>query len=132
MRPLTPSEAAAAYVRAYNAHDPEWLRSLYHEDFRVENPLWEGHKTLDEVAGTIQHVWDTLPGARFEITNIATTGDTVLLEFLFAWDDPRGPEPVTRKIPVADVFTVKEGKLFALRAYMDTSEFGAWLDEMAS
>ncbi len=130
MDPQTPSEAALAYVNAYNAHDREWLRSLYHDDFRVANPLWEGTKNVDETVETLTGVWATLPGARFETTNVAVAGETALLEFLFAWDDPRGGTTTTRRTPVADVFTVREGKLFRLRAYMDATEFHGWLDAM--
>lgn len=128
MDPHTPSEAALAYVNAYNAHDRERLRTLYHESFLVENPLWQGTKGVDETVETIAGVWATLPGARFETLNVAVTGDTALLEFLFAWEDPR--DGTTRRTPVADVFTVKDGKLFRLRAYMDATEFHGWLDAM--
>jgi ketosteroid isomerase-like protein len=130
MDPQSPSEAALEYVNVYNRHDRERLRQLYHEDFLVENPLWQGTRNVEQTVETIAGVWATLPGARFEPYNVAVAGDTVLLEFFFAWDDPRGGEVVTRRMPVADVFTVKDGKLFRLRAYMNSGEFHEWLDAM--
>jgi ketosteroid isomerase-like protein len=129
MRPLTPSEAAIEYINAYNAHDLERLRRGYHDDFTVENPLWEGTKSVDEVISTFGRVWDALPGARMELYNLAVDGDTALLEFTFAWDDPR--DGTTKRTPVADVFTVKDGLLANLRAYMDAGLFHGWLDEMS-
>lgn len=130
MDPQTPSEAAVAYVNAYNSHDRERLRTLYDDSFLVENPLWEGTKGVDETVETIAGVWATLPGARFETINVAVAGDTALLEFMFAWEDPRNGGTVTRRTPVADVFTIKDGKLFRLRAYMNSSEMHGWLEDM--
>ena len=130
MHPLTPSEAAIEYINAYNSHDPQRLRRGYHHDFTVENPLWDGVKRVDEVVETIRSVWATLPGARMELYNLAVAGDTALLEFTFAWDDPR--DGTTKRTPVADVFTVRDGLLYNLRAYMDAGLFHGWLDGMRS
>jgi ketosteroid isomerase-like protein len=127
---MTPSEAAIEYINAYNAHDLDRLRRGYHEDFTVENPLWEGTKSVDEVIATFGRVWSALPGARMELYNLAVDGDTALLEFTFAWDDPR--DGTTKRTPVADVFTVKDGLLANLRAYMDAGLFHGWLDEMGA
>lgn len=128
MRPSTPSEAAIEYVNAYNSHDPARLRRGYHEDFTVSNPIWDGTKDADETVAFISHVWATLPGSRFELYNLAVDGDTALIEFMVAWDDPR--DGSTKRTPVADVFTVRGGLLYNLRAYMDASTFHEWMDEM--
>ncbi|MBM3345099.1 MAG: nuclear transport factor 2 family protein [Betaproteobacteria bacterium] len=122
----TPIETALSYIRIYNSHDPVALRKLYRDDFLVENPLWSGTRTVDEVVTTIQHVWATLPDARMELKNIIADGNVVALEFVFAWTDDsleakagNGGRPVSQGVPVVDVFHVREGKLAALRAYMD-------------
>ena len=128
MRPTTPSEAVIAYLNAYNSHDPEQLAPLYHEDFEVTNPIWNTSKNREETVAYISHVWDTLPASRFEVTNVAVSGDTALLEFIFAWDDPR--DGTTKRAPVADVFTVKDGLLYQLRAYMDATTFHDWIEGM--
>ena len=130
MRPMTPSEAAIAYINAYNAHDIERLRRGYHPDFTVENPLWDGTRSVDQVVDTFTRVWRTLSGARMELYNLAVAGDTALLEFTFAWDDPR--DGTTKRTPVADVFTVRDGLLTNLRAYMDAGLFHGWLEAMES
>lgn len=133
----TPVEAALTYVRVYNSHDPVALRSLYAEEFHVENPLWAGSKPVDETVATLQHVWDTLPGARFDLRNVISQGDTVVIEFDFVWDDSRpetlasnGGRPVAQRTPVTDVFHVVDGKLASLRAYMNSDLMHAWLEEM--
>lgn len=130
MRTSTPSEAAIEYINAYNSHDPDRLRRGYHPDFAVSNPIFEGTRDPDETVAFISHVWDTLPGARFELFNLAVDGDTALLEFMFAWDDPR--DGTTKQVPVADVFTVKDGLLFNLRAYMDATVVHGWIEDMES
>lgn len=128
MRISTPTEAVIEYVNAYNSHDPERLRRGYHADFSVSNPIWEGTRNADETVAFISHVWDTLPGSRFELYNVAVDGDTALIEFLVAWDDPR--DGTTKKTPVADVFTVRDGLLYNLRAYMDATTFHGWMEAM--
>lgn len=133
----TPVEAALTYIRVYNSHDPVALRSLYAEEFYVENPLWSGTKPVEETVATLQHVWATLPGARFDLRNIVSEGQTVVIEFDFVWDDSRsavvrsnGGRPVERRTPVADVFYVVDGKLASLRAYMNSDLMHMWLSEM--
>lgn len=128
----SPSEAALAYVNTYNSHDPEALRSLYDPGFLVENPLWEGTKDVDETVATIQMVWDTLPGARFEAINLIVQGDTVSLELNFCWDEPTEGGSTVRRLPVNDVFWIKDGKLAGLRAYLDRGTFVSWLQQMGS
>lgn len=128
MRTSTPSEAALEYINAYNSHDPARLRRGYHPDFVVSNPIFEGTKNAYETVAFISHVWDTLPGARFELFNLAVDGDTALLEFTFAWDDPR--DNTTKRTPVADVFTVRGGLLYNLRAYMEGTIVHGWVEEM--
>ena len=130
MRTSTPSEAAIEYVNAYNSHDPERLRRGYHPDFAVSNPIWEGTRNAEETVEFISHVWETLPGSRFEPVNLVVDGDTAVLEFMVAWDDPR--DGTTKRTPVADVFTVRDGLLYNLRAYMDATTFHQWMDDMAS
>jgi predicted ester cyclase len=94
-------------------------------------------KPVDETVATLQHVWDTLPGARFDLKNVVADGPVVAIEFDFVWDDSRpavldghGGEPVERRTPVVDVFHVIDGKLAGLRAYMNSDLMHAWLDEM--
>ena len=128
MRISTPSEAALEYVRAYNSHDPERLARGYHADFTVSNPIWEGTKNATETVEFISHVWDTLPGSRFDLYNVAVDGETVLIEFMVAWDDPR--DGSVKQMPVADVFTIRDGLLYNLRAYMDATTFHRWMEEM--
>lgn len=130
----TPVEAALTYVRVYNDHDPVALRELYTDDFHVENPLWSGAKPVAETVATLQHVWDTLPGARFDLRNVLSDGPTVVIEFDFVWDDPRpdadGSVAGERRTPVVDVFHVVDGRLASLRAYMNSDLMHGWLDEM--
>jgi limonene-1,2-epoxide hydrolase len=133
----TPIETALAYVRVYNTHDPVALRKLYRDDFLVENPLWTGTKTVDEVVASIEHIWATLPGARFDLKNVIADGDVVALEFLFVWTDDRpevlaskGGRSVEHRVPVVDIFHVRDGKLAALRAYMDHEPVAAALVAM--
>ena len=131
MRPTSVSEAAIEYVNAYNSHDRDRLARCYDADFRVMNPLWEGEKTTEETVEVLTHVWRTLPGVRFELLNLVVEQDTAVIEFHVAWDDPtQGSEPVTRRLPVVDVFNIRGGRLFRLRAYMDATQFGQWLDRM--
>ena len=131
MTARTPIEAAEEYVAAYNARSVERLLDLYDPGFHAENPLWEGSKSVDQTLATIQRVWDTLPGSRMEITRLTEIDDIVVLEMLLGWEDPRTGTPVSAYTPVADIFTVREGRLVELRAYMDAGTFETWLNAMS-
>lgn len=135
----TATEAALHYVRVYNHHDTAALRALYSDEFRVQNPLWSGWKSVDEAVATLEYVWETLPGARFDLRNLVATGEIALIEFDFVWHDNR-PEtmtansgrPLEHRMPVADVLHVVDGKLVGLRAYMNSDLMAQWLTEMDS
>lgn len=131
----TPTEVALAYVRVFNRQDPTALRELYSDDFVAENPRWHGMlRNVDEVHREVTRVWATLPGARFEIENLVARGPVVVLELTFLWSDLRSGKgddahSADRSFSVTDVFWVVDGKLRALRAYLDSGTMASWLAE---
>jgi limonene-1,2-epoxide hydrolase len=131
----TPTEVALAYVRLFNRHDAKAIRELYSDDFVAENPRWSEVKNVDDVYASVLEAWETLPGARFEIYNLIAQGPVVVLELAFMWSDDRSvegepPNIVERANPVTDVFWVVDGKLTALRAYLDSATMHGWLEEV--
>ncbi len=94
-----PSEAAGEYVSAYNARSVSRLMELYDAGFRAENPLWSGSKDVQQTVSTVERVWNTIPGAHMEITNIMEMGERAVLEMLFGWDDPRAGNETAQHLP---------------------------------
>ena len=114
-----PHEAIAqAWLDAFNAGDVPRLVSLYAEDCTHTSPKIRalhpetGGKLVGRVAlgAWCADALKRLPGLRYEKTAMTASDDRVFLEYVR--HAPDGPP-----MPIAEVFDVRAGKIYASRVY---------------
>lgn len=116
---MHPHEAIAqAWLDAFNAGDVTKLVSLYAEDCTHTSPKIRA--LLPDTGGRLVGLpaltkwWadaiQRLPGLRYEKTAMTANEDRVFLEYVR--HAPDGPP-----MPVAEVFDIRRGKIYASRVY---------------
>ena len=107
-----------SWLAAFNAHDVPTLVALYAEDATHTSPKIRalhpqtGGKLVGRDALTIwwKDAIGRLPTLRYEELSVTANDDRVFLEY--RRHAPDGPP-----YPVAEVFDVREGRIFASRVY---------------
>ncbi len=105
----SPREIAAAYFRAWRAHDPGALRALLAEEATFSGPL--GTATgADEMASAIQRLFAITSDV--VVQAMAVDGDDVI-----TWFDLH--TTVAPPTPVANWSQIRDGKIVRVRATFD-------------
>lgn len=118
MTPQDSEKLARAWLDAFNRHDVEALLALYAEDCTHTSP--KIRVLHPETAGlllgkTAMRAWwqgalERIPSLRYEERALTASSDRAVLEYV---RHAAGEAP----LPVAEVFDVRGGKIFASRVY---------------
>ena len=119
------------YVAALQAGDIDTVRDLFAEDatwwLGGELPLsgtWRGRDAiLEDFLGSIPRLYDP-ESIRITVTSLIAEGDRVALEWTSRAITAAGEDYENR---CAGVFTVRDGRITAVREYMDTQYAAAKL-----
>jgi uncharacterized protein len=121
---MTPRTVIERYVAAVEQRDMQTVRELFAEDatwwLGGELPLsgtWRGRDAiLGDFLGSIPRLYDP-DSISLEITSLIADGDLVALEWTSRAVTVAGEDYENR---CAGVFTVRDGRIVAVREYMDT------------
>ncbi len=121
---MTPRTVIERYVAAVEARDMDAVRDLFAEDatwwLGGELPLsgtWRGRDAiLGDFLGSIPRLYQT-GTISLEVTSLIAEGDTVALEWTSRARTVAGDDYENQ---CAGVFTVRDGRIVAVREYMDT------------
>jgi ketosteroid isomerase-like protein len=121
---MTPRTVIERYVAAVEQRDMETVRELFAEGatwwLGGELPLsgtWRGRDAiLGDFLGSIPRLYDP-DSISIEVTSLIADGDVVALEWTSRAVTAAGEDYENR---CAGVFTVRDGRIVAVREYMDT------------
>ncbi len=100
------------WYTALTARDRESLLSILTDDFSFESPLAR-FDTPEEYADMVGRF-----GGWVETHKFVVDGDTVAHLFTYHMTEPGQTD-----IPICEVFTLRDGKIAASRAYNDSADF---------
>jgi limonene-1,2-epoxide hydrolase len=106
------TELVERFSNAWTSGDFDTARTLLADDCHFKGPLDEFHRA-DDYIGALRRLQGMLKGV--EAGTVISEGDEVA-DF-HVLDTPVG------KAPVAEWFTVRNGKIVAIRAYFDARPF---------
>jgi ketosteroid isomerase-like protein len=121
---LTPEEIALAAVKAVEDRDLDTLDQLYHPDVRFEWPpglpysgRFQG-ASVDEMTQRFAAVWEPLQPTddekRMDATVVASSGNTVVVEYTWRSVDQRGHRFETSTLAR---YEVRDGRFAGARMY---------------
>ena len=108
----TPIDVVNAYNRALGARDFAAARALMADSLRFEGPI-DRFDRADDYLKAIKGLFGMVKG----IEHQATFGDGENVAVFYVLDTP------VAKAPVAEWYTVRDGKITQLRAYFDARPF---------
>jgi ketosteroid isomerase-like protein len=112
MAKQNPTDVVDQYNRALAARDFAAARALLAENLRFEGPI-DRFQKADDYVKAITGLYGMVKGVEHQAT--ITEGDNVAVFYLL--DTPMA------KAPVAEWYTVRDGKITHLRAYFDARPF---------
>jgi ketosteroid isomerase-like protein len=115
----SPAEIVEAYFDAWTSKDFETARSLLHDDLSFKGPI----ETLDNADGlmeSIKGLAQIVTGA--ERRGLVAQGDQVCV----IYDLHTVPIPTA---PVAEWYTVRDGKVASMQAFFDARPFAAMFEQ---
>lgn len=124
--PLTPEEVVTRYVRAVAAGDLDTITASFTEDatwtYPGDVPLtgtWTGRDAIinDFLGNATGSLFDPAEPPRVQLTNILAAGDQVVAEWTARGLARTGKRYDNRCL---GVFTVRDGRIAAVREYTDT------------
>jgi ketosteroid isomerase-like protein len=118
---VEPIEVVSEYARRFNSGDVDGSVELYAEDARmVSSPEWPEQFALDdrEAIRAYTHEWTaTWASSEMSVRSIETHGDKVLV--FGEWTTRGRSSGVEGTMPVAMVFTVRDGRIAILEWFND-------------
>jgi ketosteroid isomerase-like protein len=112
MSKLDPADVVDRYNRALAAHDFPGARALLADNLRFEGPI-DRFSTADDYVKAITALYGIVKGVEHQAT--IADGDNVAVFYVL--DTPMA------KAPVAEWYTVRDGKITHLRTYFDARPF---------
>ena len=112
MSKLDPADVVDRYNRALAARDFPVARALLADNLRFEGPI-DRFSTADDYVKAITSLYGMVKGVEHQAT--IADGDNVAVFYLL--DTPMA------KAPVAEWYTVRDGKITHLRTYFDARPF---------
>jgi ketosteroid isomerase-like protein len=112
MDTMTAPQVVETYSRALNARDFEGARALLADDLRFEGPI-DTFDRADDYINAIRNLMGMARGMEHE--GMVAQGDEVAV--FYRLDTP------VAVAPVAEWYTVRDGKIVRLRAYFDARPF---------
>ncbi len=109
---LSPADVVDSYNRALAARDFTAARALLADNLRFEGPI-DRFEKADDYVKAITGLYGMVKGVTHQAT--ITEGENVAVFYLL--DTPMA------KAPVAEWYTVRDGKITHLRAYFDARPF---------
>jgi len=117
----TALEVTNAYYAAWGSGDFDGLRQILADDFTAHGPLRD-FDDPDSFVAACRQMGASLDGIRLDMVDrmVVDGGDG---QVVHAYAFKRGD----KEAPVAELFTVKDGKIAGLRIFQDPARFGALL-----
>ena len=116
-----PAEIVEQYFDAWTSKDFEKARSLLHDDLSFEGPI-ESLNSADALIGSIKGLAQIVTGA--ERRGLLERGEQVVV----IYDLHTVPIP---RAPVAEWYTVRDGKIASMQAFFDARPFAAMFEQQA-
>jgi len=115
---------AAEMVEKVNRRDIEGFREMLHPDFTYQGAGGPVQKGVEVGVGVVETFTTAFPDLKLTITNQYTDGDVSVVEFTATGTHQAELEgiPATGRsvtVKVADVVTVRDGKVLGEREYYD-------------
>jgi ketosteroid isomerase-like protein len=115
----SPAEVVERYFDAWTAKDFDTARSLLRDDLSFKGPI-EQFDSADALMESIKQLTEIVTGA--ERNGIVEQGDQVCV----IYDLHTVPIPTA---PVAEWYTVRDGKIASLQAFFDARPFAAMFEQ---
>lgn len=115
-----PVDVLTRFCATWKTGDIGALTEFFTDDATYQNMMddpWRGKEKINQV---FKSFYTFTKSIDFTIQNIATTGNTVLIERI---DICTTTEDVTAHLPIAGVFEVRDGRIAAWRDYYDNAQF---------
>jgi hypothetical protein len=122
--PEPPAAAVTRYIDAVRDGDSSAIRECFAEDAIWDYPgdlplsgTWRGRDSIvDDFLGTVGPALEPGSSVALEVTNVLSVGDQVVAEWT-SRATARGGAAYHRNV---GIFTVRDGKITAVREYTDT------------
>lgn len=115
---------AAEMVEKVNSRDIQGFREMLHPDYTFQDAGGPVQKGVEVGVGVVQMYTTAFPDLKLTITNQYTDRDVSIVEFTATGTHQAAMEGIaatgkTMAVKVADVITVRDGKVLGEREYYD-------------
>lgn len=128
----SPADTARAIFDAFNSHDTDAMRALWHDDVLERFPDGEV-RGADALAAYFRELFGALPDAHMEIVAVAEAGSEVLLRWKLTGTHTggafQGIQPTGKGLAIdgVDHFTFRDGRQAVNYVVFDRMQFGQQL-----